>query len=106
MRRQRQHINVLLFNIYRNVPRRLNRVRVEADSPFAAYLSYLAYRQYSAYLVVCVHHRHQTGVVTDSALHLLGSYLPAAVNVQQLYLKTLFCELFQRVQYRVVLKRR
>ena len=103
---KRKHIDVHFLNVYFQMTRRLNRVRVEKNALFLADCPDFGYRLYRAYLVVGKHYRNEAGILPDGVCHFLRRYYAAFVNVEQSYLKALFFKLVKCVEHRVVLKRR
>ena len=85
--------------------RSLHGVGMEEDARFFADCTDLCDRQDRADLVVGVHDGHEAGVRADGCLDLLGGDGADLADRQQLDLKALFFELFQRVQHSMVLKR-
>ena len=104
--REREHIYILCFYVNRQVTDRLHRVGVKEHALCAAYGADLGYRHYRADLIVGIHDRDKAGVGTDRGGDLLGGYVAAFSDGEQLYLKALFSELFKRMKHRVVLERR
>ena len=89
----------------RKLPYRLNRIRMEWNSPPAADCSDLRNRQYRADLIIGIHHRYQTGIVPYRLLYLLRRNCSHGTDIQQLDLKPFFLQPFQGMQYGVMLKR-
>ena len=69
---------------------RLNGIGVKQHSALAAELSYLRYRQYRAYLVVCVHNADKACVGTNRVFHLLGGDGSGSADRQKLNVKSFF----------------
>ena len=90
MRRKRQHINVLLLHINRQMSRRLYRIRMEQNTFFPAYLSNCLYRLDRPDLIIGIHHADKAGIVTNSIRHLLRQYNSVFMNIQQGNLKSFF----------------
>ena len=65
VRRDGEHINMLLLYVYAQMPCRLHGVSVENYAPLCAQRANLGYGLYGAYLVVGVHYRDQARVVAD-----------------------------------------
>ena len=55
-------------------------------------------------LIVGIHHRHETGIVTNGLCHLLRQDDAVFVHIQKCDFKALFFQLLQRVQNSMVLK--
>ena len=106
MRREGEHINILLPDVDVQVTCRLDGVGVEEHALLTADGAYLAYRHDRAYLVVCIHYGDKAGVVPDSGGDLSGGDCTRFAHGQQLYFKAAALQLFERVQDRVMLKRR
>ena len=101
-----EHVDVLRFYVDGDMARRLHRVRVEDNALFAADRADLRDGLDGTDLVIGVHDRHKAGVLADGAAHLLGRDDAVFVDVQQRDLVAVFLKLLERMQYRVMLKRR
>ena len=95
---------MIFRHIHRDMSHRLYGIRVEQNTLFSADRADLTDRHHGADLVVGVHHAHKAGILPDGVRHLLCSDHAVFVHVQQLHLKSLFFQFFQRMQHRMMLK--
>ena len=101
-----EHVDVVVYDVDRNVADGLDRVGVEEDACFAADRADLTDWLDGADLVVRVHDRDQAGLGRDRFPDLLGRDQAVLVDVQIGHGEALFFELLQRVEHGVVLKGR
>ena len=104
VRGEGQHINVLILHVDRDVSGSLHRVGVEPHAAPAADFTDFPDGLQGADLIVCVHDRHQGGVLPNGGFHLLGPDNAIAVHFQIGDLEALLFKSGTGVQNSVVLK--
>ena len=101
---QREHIDVLLFHVDLHIADGLDRIGVEQNAVLFADGADLRNGLNGADLVVGVHDGHQSGVLTDGILYLLGGNETVLVHRQVGDLKALFFQSGTGVQNGVMLE--
>ena len=94
---QAEHVNVLCLYINVQMAGYLNCVGVEGNTGFLTNRADFSDGQYGTDFVVGIHTGHQTGVLADRVLDLLGGDVVAVLYVQQCDLKALFFQTAQGV---------
>ena len=105
VRRRRHHVDILLLDVYGDMPYSLYCVSVEQNSLFAADSTYFRNRLYGTYLIVGIHYGHKRGIVGNGVSYLVGCYKTVLMHIEICDRKALLFQLFKGVQHRVVLKR-
>ena len=82
----------------------LHRIGVEQDAALAADGADLGDRLDRADLVVCIHDRHEAGILADGVRDLLGRDEAVFMNIEQRDLKALLLQPLQAVQDGMMLK--
>ena len=69
MRAGGEHVYIHLIWIYRDLTECLNGICMKEDSILMCQLTYLSYRFYRSYLVICCHYRDKSSVVSYSVFY-------------------------------------
>ena len=104
--RKGKHVDVLLADVDGQMTGSLHRIGVEQDAALAADGADLGNRLDCADLVVCIHDRHEAGILADGISDLLGRDEAVFMNIEQRDLKALLLQPLQAVQDGMMLKRR
>ena len=102
--RKGKHVDVLLADVDGQMTGSLHRIGVEQDAALAADGADLGNRLDRADLVVCIHDRHEAGILADGVRDLLGRDEAVFMNIEQRDLKALLLQPLQAVQDGMMLK--
>ncbi len=100
----RQHINIIRFNVHGDMPYRLHRVGVKNHAARTAEPAYFGNRLNCANFVIGVHYGNQSRVFSYCRRNFFGGDYAVFVHVEISYFKPFFFKFFKGMEYGVMLE--